>query len=200
MVITLQVHIGILICCLLGGHTLYSSPASNGNPGGDCGTDHRCAPWLSGTSDRCGRKSCFVFFHEAVTESAYVHECVCSCVCVSRPWVQMEDNNRLYVPVRWTPTCCTMSPFDVWMCLPWVRLPPSCTHHFNTYNSQWCSWNLLVNMRIVWTGSDTSLLRNPIIGNYKFKYYSNWLKKIKEKHDKKKNCTDRGSVKVQEDV
>ncbi len=41
-----------------------------------------CVHWLSGTSDRCARKSLFIFPEVDI-------ECrVCVCVCVSRPWVQ----------------------------------------------------------------------------------------------------------------
>lgn len=32
-------------------------------------------------------------------------------------YMQMPDNNRLYVPVRLTPTCCRMSLCTVWMCV-----------------------------------------------------------------------------------
>lgn len=58
-----------------------------------------CVLWLSGTSDRCGRKSLFIF-PEAAAE---VEGNVCTySVFPGRECseVQIQGNNSLYVPVR----------------------------------------------------------------------------------------------------
>lgn len=89
-----------------------------------------CVLWLSGTSDRCGRKSLFIF-PEAVTEvegNVCMYSVFPGLECSE---VQIQGNNSLYVPVRGAPTCCNMSFWTAWVCVC-LRLSTSHTQHCYT--------------------------------------------------------------------